>query len=55
LVVVYGFMNSHKEMNVNKLKILTTKHFFKGGKYESFKGVNFAVCWWWMQRNEAWK
>jgi len=23
-------MDSHKEMNVNKLRILTTKHFFKG-------------------------
>jgi len=25
-------MDSHKDMNVNKFRIPTTKHFFKGGK-----------------------
>jgi len=43
LVVVYGFMDSHKDMNVNKFRIPTTKRFFKGGKCETFKGVNFVV------------
>jgi len=42
LVVVYGFMDSHKDMNVNKFRIPTTKHFFEGGKYETFKGRNFV-------------
>jgi len=51
LVVVYGLMDSHKDMNVNEFRIPTTKHFFKGGKCETFKGVNFVVYWWWMQRN----
>jgi len=27
LVVVYGFMHSHKDMNVNKFSLPTTKHF----------------------------
>jgi len=31
LVVVYRFMDSHKDMNVNKIRIPTTKHFIKGG------------------------
>jgi len=31
LVVVYRFMDSHKDMNTKKFKIPTTKHFFKGG------------------------
>ena len=43
LVVFYGFTDSHKDMNVNKFKIPTTKCFFKGGKCEAFKGVNFVV------------
>jgi len=30
LVVVYGFMHSHKDMNVNKFRLPTTKHFIKG-------------------------
>jgi len=30
LVVVYGFMHSHKDMNVNKFSLPTTKHFIKG-------------------------
>jgi len=25
--------------------------FFKGGRCETSKGVNFIVYWWWMQRN----
>jgi len=40
-------------MNVNKFRIPTTKYFFKGGSCETFKGVNFVVYWWWMQRNGA--
>jgi len=43
LFVVYGFMDSHKDMNVNKFRITTTQHFFKGGKCETFKRVNFVV------------
>jgi len=30
LVVVYGFMDSHKDMNVNQFRIPTIKHFVKG-------------------------
>jgi len=30
LVVVYGFMHSHKDMNMNKFSLPTTKHFIKG-------------------------
>jgi len=55
LIVVYGFMYSHNDMNVNKFKIPFTKHFIKGGKCETFKGVIFVVYWWWIQRNRAWK
>ena len=43
LVVVYNFMDSHRDMNVNKFRIPTTKHFIKGGKFETFKRVNFVV------------
>jgi len=42
VVVVYGSKYSHKYMNVNKIGIPTTKHFFKGGKCETFKGANFV-------------
>ena len=49
------FMDSHEVMNVKKFRIPTTKHFFKGGNCETFKGVNVVVYWWWMQRNGAWK
>jgi len=31
LVFVYSFMDSHKDMSVNKFRIPITKHFFKGG------------------------
>jgi len=48
-------MDSHKDMNVNKFRIPTTKHFFKWGKCETFKGVNCVVYWWWMQRKGVWK
>jgi len=47
-------MDSHKDMNVNKLRIPTTKQFFKEGRCETFKGVNFVAFWWWIQRNGAW-
>jgi len=30
LVVVYGFMHSHKDMNVTKFSLPTTTHFIKG-------------------------
>jgi len=53
LVVFYSFMDSHKDMNVNKFRIPTTRHFFEGGRCETLKGVNFVVYWWWMQRNGA--
>jgi len=46
-------MDSHKDMNVNKLRIPTAKHFLKVKKCETFKGTNFAVYWWWMQGNGA--
>jgi len=46
-------MDSHKDMNVNKFKIPITKQFFKGGRCETFKGVNLVVYWWRMQRNGA--
>ena len=36
MVVVYGFTDSH--MNVNKFRIPTTKHFFKGGSVKLSKG-----------------
>jgi len=52
-LVVYGFMYPHKDMNVNKFRIPTTKHFNKGRKCEAFKGVNFLVYGWGMQRNWA--
>jgi len=44
-------MDCHKDMNVNKFKIPTIKHFFQGGRCEIFKGVIYVVYWWWMQRN----
>jgi len=37
LVVVYGFMDSYKDMDVNNFRIPTTKHFFKEGKCQTFK------------------
>jgi len=38
LLVVYGFMGSHKDMNVNEFRIPTTKHFFKWGSVTLSKG-----------------
>jgi len=38
LAVVYGFMDSHKDMTVNKFRILNTKHFFKGGNGDTLMG-----------------
>jgi len=40
-------------MNMNKFRMPTTKHFFKGGRCETFKEGNYVVHWWWMQRNGA--
>jgi len=42
LVVVYGFVDSHKDMNINKFRIPTTKHFFKGGKVWNIRSCK--VC-----------
>jgi len=53
LVVVYGLVDSHKDVNINKFRIPTTKHFFKLVKCETFKGVNFVIYWWWMQRSRV--
>jgi len=38
LVVVYGFMHSHKYMDVNKFSSPTTKHFIKGESVKISKG-----------------
>jgi len=46
-------MDSHKDLNVNKFRTPTIKHFVKGGRCKSFKGVNVVVYWCWMQRNGA--
>jgi len=43
LVVVNSFKDSHKDMNVNKFRIPTTKHFIKEGKCETFQGVNVVL------------
>jgi len=37
LVDVYGFVDSHKDMNINKFRIPTPKHFIKWVKCETFK------------------
>jgi len=39
LVVLCGFMYSRKDMNVNKFRIPTTKHFFKGESVTLSKGL----------------
>jgi len=36
-------MDSHKDMNVNKFRNQLPSIFFKGGKCETFKRVNFIV------------
>jgi len=38
LVVVDGFMHSHKDMNVNKFSLPTTKHFINGESVKLSKG-----------------
>jgi len=38
LVVFYGFMDSDKDMNVNKFRIPTTKYFSKGEGVKLSKG-----------------
>jgi len=38
-------------MNVNKFRIPTTKHFFKGGRCEAFKGVDCSLL---MVNAEKW-
>jgi len=53
LVDVYGFVDSHKDMNINKFRIPTTKHFIKWVKCETLKVLNFVIYWWWMQRRRA--
>ena len=39
VVVVCSFMNSHKDMNVNKFTILTPKHFLKGDSAKLLNGL----------------
>jgi len=41
-------MDSHKDMNVNKFRIPTTKNFSKREGVKTFKRVNSVVYWWWM-------
>jgi len=36
-------MDSREDMNVNKFRIPNTKHFFKGGKCETFIGLSCVV------------
>jgi len=43
LVVVYGLADSHEDMNINKFRIPTTKHFFKVVKCETLKVLNFVI------------
>jgi len=38
LVVVYAFVDSHKDMNINKFRIPTTKHFFKVVNFVIYDG-----------------
>jgi len=38
LVIAYGFMDSHKDMIVNKFRMPTTKHFFKRESVKLSKG-----------------
>jgi len=38
LVIVCGFMHSHKDMNVNKFSLPTTNHFIKGESVKLSKG-----------------
>jgi len=38
LAVVYGFMHSHKDMNVNKSSLPPTKHFIKEESVKLSKG-----------------
>jgi len=38
LVVVYSIMYSHKDMDVNRFRIPTTKNFFKWGSVKLSKG-----------------
>jgi len=38
LVVVYAFMHSHKDMNVSKFNLPTTKHFMKVESVKLSKG-----------------
>jgi len=38
LVIAYGFMDSNKDMIVNKFRTATTKHFFNGESVKLSKG-----------------
>jgi len=38
LVVVYRFIDSHKDINVNKVRMPTAKNFFKGESVKLLKG-----------------
>jgi len=37
-IVVYSLMDSHKDTNVNKFRIPTTKHCFEKGRMKHTKG-----------------
>ena len=52
MVVFYSFMDSHKDMNVNKFRIPTIKHFFKAVRFETFKGGK--LCSLFMVNAEKW-
>jgi len=43
LAVVYSFVDSNKDMNINKFRIPTTKDFIKWVKCEAFNVVNFVI------------
>jgi len=36
-------MDFHKDMNMNKFRIPTTKHLLKGGRCGTFKGVAWTM------------
>ena len=44
----HGFLQRHE---CEQIQDTNYQVFFKGGRCETFKGVNFVVYWWWMQIN----
>jgi len=51
MVVVYGFMDSHRDVNVNKIRIPTAKHFFKWEVWNFQRG---KLCSLLMVNGEKW-